>query len=374
MPLKTYPNSYRVRDAGINNVNRTLGAAAFIYYYYIRMNGSIPASVPRSRPPAMRQWIELLRTLADPMRLRILRLLEQAAHPGLRVGDLAEALKLPQSTVSRHMKTLLDAGLVDGRRDGTSMLYRLSESAGHNGAGRLRALTRECLTHDEQIRADAARLAQVLRRRDRGDHDFFDAKAPQWDALRKEWFGDTFHLEAMLAGMNPDWTVGDLGAGTGAMLALLAPHVKTIIAVEPSTAMIKAARARVKTLGLKNVEFLHGRVESLPIPDQTLDMALISLVLHHVADIPTALAQIYRALKPGGVLLILDLLPHSVEMFREKMGHRWMGFAPGSLQEQLSTAGFAEHRWHMLPAQTSRSRQGGITIPDLFVMRAVRPR
>ncbi|HTV49381.1 MAG TPA: metalloregulator ArsR/SmtB family transcription factor [Phycisphaerae bacterium] len=328
----------------------------------------------RSRPQAMGEWIELLRTLADPMRLRILRLLEQAAHPGLRVGELSEALKLPQSTVSRHIKTLLDAGLVDGHRDGTSMLYCLSEMAGRHETKQLRALTRESLVHDEQIQADAARLAQVLRRRHTGGHEFFDAKAPHWDALRKEWFGDTFHLEAMLAGLNPDWTVGDLGAGTGAMFTLLAPHVKTIIAVEPSAAMLKAAKARIKTLGLNNVELLQGRLESLPIPEQTLDMAIISLVLHYVDDIPAVLTQTYRTLKPGGVLLILDLLAHSVEMFRKKMGHRWMGFAPHTLEEQLSAAGFVQTRWHTLPARAGRSREAGVTIPDLFVMRAVRPR
>ncbi|HMD54646.1 MAG TPA: methyltransferase domain-containing protein, partial [Phycisphaerae bacterium] len=238
----------------------------------------------------------------------------------------------------------------------------------------LRALTRENLIHDEQIQADATRLAQVLRRRDFGERDFFDAKAPHWDTLRKDWFGETFHLEAMLAGLNPDWTIGDLGAGTGTIFTLLAPHVKTVIAVEPSAAMLRAARTQIKTLGLKNVELLQGRLESLPIPDQILDMAIISLVLHYVDDIPAALAQAYRSIKPGGVLLILDLLPHSVEMFRRKMGHRWMGFSPDTLNEQLSSAGFAEAHWHMLASRSSRSREAGVAIPDLFVMRAVRPR
>jgi DNA-binding transcriptional ArsR family regulator len=344
-------------------------------YHSIRMNGSLPVSAPANSAelPTVRRWVETLRTLADPMRCRIIRLLEHAAGPGLRVGELAEALKLPQSTVSRHIKNLVEAGAVDGRRDGTSMFYRLAPLAGPSAIRQLRSLARDYLAHDEQVQADEERLLRVLQQRQRQNPDFFNASAPQWDTIRTQWFGESFHLEAMLAALDPDWIVGDLGAGTGTMAALLAPHVRQVIAVEPSPAMLRAAKSRIKTLEMQNVTLVSGRLESLPSEVQALDMALVSLVLHHVEDIRGALGDIFRVLKPGGFLLIVDLMPHEVQMFKEKMGHRWMGFAPGQMMEMLSQAGFINIRRHTLAARKTRSRQDRTAVPDLFVMRASRP-
>ena len=344
-------------------------------YHYIRMNGSLPVRTPvtSAEAPSVRRWVDTLRTLADPMRCRIIRLLEHAAGPGLRVGELAEALKLPQSTVSRHIKNLVEARAVEGRRDGTSMLYRLAPLAGPSAIRQLRTLARDYLAHDEQVLADEERLLRVLQRRQQQRPDFFNASAPEWDTIRTQWFGESFHLEAMLAALDPTWIVGDLGAGTGTMAALLAPHVQQVIAVEPSSAMLRAAKSRIKTLEMDNVTLLPGRLEDLPPEVQALDMALVSLVLHHVENVQGALSDIFRVLKPGGFLLIVDLMPHDVEMFREKMGHRWMGFAPGKLTEMLSQAGFIHIRRHTLAAHKSRSRQDRTAVPDLFVMRASRP-
>ncbi|MHB1712999.1 MAG: ArsR/SmtB family transcription factor [Acidimicrobiales bacterium] len=332
-------------------------------YHSIRMNGSLPVSAPANSAelPTVRRWVETLRTLADPMRCRIIRLLEHAAGPGLRVGELAQALKLPQSTVSRHIKNLVEAGAVDGRRDGTSMFYRLAPLASSSAIRQLRSLARDYLAHDEQVQADEERLLRVLQQRQRHNPDFFHSSAPQWDIIRTQWFGESFHLEAMLAALDPNWIVGDLGAGTGTMAALLAPHVR------------RAAKSRIKTLEMQNVTLVSGRLESLPPEVQSLDMALVSLVLHHVEDIRSALGDIFRVLKPGGFLLIVDLMPHDVEMFKEKMGHRWMGFAPGQMMEMLSQAGFINIRRHTLAARKTRSRQDRTAVPDLFVMRASRP-
>ncbi len=337
------------------------------------MKGLSPERFRAAGALTVQRWACLLRTLADPTRLRMVRLLERTSGPGLRVGDLSEALKLPQSTVSRHIKSLVDGGVVDGRRAGTAMLYNLGGSAPQNVIRRLRLPAGDALLHDDQLPSDARRLAQALERRQERAPDFFVAAAPQWDAIRSQWFGETFHLQAMLALLNPSWTLGDLGAGTGAMFALTAPYVKKIIAVESSPAMRHAARRRVRALKLHNVELLSGRIENLPVPPKTLDVALAILVLHHIADIPRALARICRAIKPGGLLLIVDLLPHQVDVFREKMGHRWMGFEPSWLQEQLAAAGLAGARWHTLPARKSRWRENRVAVPDLFVMRAERP-
>ena len=337
------------------------------------MNGLLPQKASSGYTSAATQWVEMLRTLADPMRVRILHLLEEAAPPGLRVGELSETLKLPQSTISRHVKTLIDAHIAEVRRDGTSMFYRLSTATSHSALGQLRQLTREILGGDSQILADSRRLAEVLRHRDEHHNFFFSANAPEWDVIRRQCFGDRFHLEAMLALLNPQWTMGDLGTGTGTMLPLVAPHVRAVIAVDASSAMLKAAGARVKARNLTNVELRHGRLENLPIADGSLDVALVTLVLHHVADPILALREIYRVLKADGVLVLVDLLPHQVEMFREKMGHRWMGFAPEALTPLVEEAGLIKCSWHTLPAQKARTADFPVTIPDLFVMRAQRP-
>ena len=339
------------------------------------MNGLLPErnTVISVTPPALRRWVETLRTLADPMRCRIVRLLEHAAEPGLRVGELAQALKLPQSTVSRHIKTLVEAGVVDGRRNGTSMLYRLASLAGSPEIRQLRTISRDYLAQDEQIRADEKRLLRVLRERQRRSPDFFNASAPEWDTIRTQWFGDYFHLETMLAALNPNWVVGDLGTGTGTMAALLAPYVRQVLAVEPAAAMLRAAKNRIQALQLENVVLMPGRLESLPLEVQCLDMALVSLVLHHLEDVAGALRDIFRVLKPGGFLLIVDLLPHEVAMFKEKMGHRWMGFVPEQMMEMLLQAGFVNISRHTLESRKTRPQRNRTAAPKLFVMRASRP-
>jgi len=373
------------------------------------MNGSLPATISTaSRQPGgnghaqtqgasagngTEHFIDLLRTLADPIRLRIVRLLESTSQPssrpsgrkatppsesatsGISVGELAEILKLPQSTVSRHLKTLTDAGIADARRDGTSTFYRLSEApvgGAESTLDQLRQMARTHLDHDPQAKSDAHRLASILRKREPANGDFFGKHAPHWDQIRAEWFGDTFHLEGMLALLNPAWTVADIGTGTGAMLPLLSPHVKQIIAVDPSSAMLKGARNRVKECHLENVDIRQGSAEALPIDAHAVDVALLTLVLAYTENPAAVIKDVRRILKPGGIILILDLQPHHVDLFREKLGHRNMGFAEEQLSAWLKDAGFTAIRWHPLSPEKGRSKESATPIPDLFALRAQR--
>ena len=210
------------------------------------------------------------------------------------MGELGEILKLPQSTVSRHLKTLGDAGLADARRDGTSTFYRLAEAGGEaeqKTARQLRQIVRVHLEHDPQAKNDAHRLAAILRKRESATESFFGKHAPQWDQLRAQWFGDTFHLEGMLALLNPAWTVADIGTGTGAMLPLLAPHVRQVIAVDPNAAMLKGARQRVKECGLENVDIRQGAAEDLPIEGGRWMWRCLALVLAYTVDPSRVLAE-----------------------------------------------------------------------------------
>ncbi len=319
---------------------------------------------------SVEQWVRVLRTLADPVRMRILQLMDSAGRPALRVGELADALKMPQSTISRHLKTLLEADLIEARRQGTAILYRPHLNRDIPGLKELRSVSRKVLHDDDELQADLSRLSRILEQQ---QEDAFAQTAPEWDSIREQWFGDTFQYEAMLAALDPGWAIADIGAGTASLSINLAPHVSRVYAIEPSPAMLKAARQRLADGGRDNVEIISGAVEEIPLPEASVHMALACLVLHHVADTTRALTEMYRILIPGGFMIIIDLLPHQIDYFREKMGHRWMGFQPQKLQRLAMDTGFTATRWHTLPARTTRLKDTGIRVPDIFVMRATKP-
>lgn len=328
----------------------------------------MPAS---DRASSIDQWVRMLRMIADPVRIRILQLMESAGRPALRVGELSEALKMPQSTISRHLKTLLESDLIEARRQGTSIFYRPLSTRDTPGLKELQRVSHKVLRDDDQLQADISRLNKILAQRQ--DNDIFADTAPEWDSIRGRWFGATFQYEAMLAALVPQWVIADIGAGTASLSADLAPHVHRVYAVEPSPAMLKAARQRLSNCGCSNVELLAGSMEQIPLPDESVNAAIACLVLHHVEDIPHALRELYRIVMPGGFVLIIDLLPHHIDYFREKMGHRWMGFKPQDLQQQLEAEGFAFDHWNALPARTTVWKDTGIRVPDIFVMRGSRP-
>jgi len=286
--------------------------------------------------------------LAEETRCRMLWLLEQ--HE-LTVGELCGVLQLPQSTVSRHLKTLADAGWVTSRRDGTSRYYALSLDGGDGAHRRIWELTRDQLAGRPGGDQDSKRLIRVLSRRSETSKQFFASSAGQWDRVRHELFGDDFSLRA-LAGLLPrDWVVGDLGCGTGVTTAALAPFVKQVIGVDGSDEMLDAARARLA--GAPNVELRRGALESLPVDSGTLDAVTLVLVLHHLPSPVAALAEAARVLRPGGSVLVVDMAPHEHEEYRREMGHVWLGFSDDQARRLLTQTGFSDVRVHGLPPDTN---------------------
>jgi ubiquinone/menaquinone biosynthesis C-methylase UbiE/DNA-binding transcriptional ArsR family regulator len=304
-----------------------------------------------------------LTTLSDSTRSRMLLLLERNE---LTVTELCSVLQLPQSTVSRHLKTLADASWVVSRRDGTSRYYALSLDERGAPARRLWSLLREQVSATAGADQDARRLKGVLSRRQSASQEFFESAAGQWDKLREELFGAASHLQALPALLDDCWVVGDLGCGTGQVASALAPFVARVIAVDRSGEMLQAARRRLREL--PNVEVKRGELEALPIADAELDAATLLLVLHHLPDPGAALAEAARVLKPGGRLLISDMLPHDREEYRQQMGHVWLGFDDDQLRRLLAAAGFARVRIVPLPAHAAAKG------PALFVATAVKTR
>ena len=258
-----------------------------------------------------------LAALADPTRSRLLLLLDR--HE-LTVGELCASLQLPQSTVSRHLKTLADESWVTARADGTSRRYAMPGTALDPNARRLWHLVRDQVSATTSARHDLVRAERVLHERRTTSQSFFSTRAGQWDKVRADLYGTSADLTPLAALLDPSWVVGDLGCGTGQTSAALAPFVSQVIAVDESSAMLGAARKRLDTRD--NMDLRSGRLEDLPIDDAALDAAVLSLVLHFVVDPPLVLAEAARVLRPGGRLLIVDMLPHEREEYRAGMGDR----------------------------------------------------
>jgi ArsR family transcriptional regulator len=305
--------------------------------------------------------LDSLSALADPTRCRMLRLLDGRE---LTVTELCAVLQLPQSTVSRHLKTLADAGWVTSRRDGTSRFYTMAVETAGEARPRIWELTRAELAGRASAAQDERRLAAVLARRSQTSRQFFASVAGQWDRLRDELFGAEFAPAALLAWLPREWVVADLGCGTGSMVALLAPHVRRVIGIDASQEMLAAAHDR--TAEFSNVELRPGALESLPLADASVDAALLTLVLHHVPSPAAAIAEAARVVKPGGRLLVIDMAPHDREEYRRQMGHVWLGFPPDQLERWLTGAGFSGVRVHALaPAGAAKG-------PALFAASGVR--
>lgn len=283
--------------------------------------------------------------LSDTTRSRLLLVLEE--HE-LTVTELCAVLQLPQSTVSRHLKLLADEGWVVSHAEGTSRRYRMLPDRLEPAARRLWNLVREQVSASAFAEQDAQRVQGVLARRRTRSQEFFSTAAGEWDRLRAELFGRRMDLLALLALVDPDWTVGDLGCGTGQMSESLAPFVRRVVAVDESAAMLAAARKRLE--GTDNVEVRRGAVESLPLDDAELDAAVLFLVFAYLAEPGLAVREAARSLRPGGRLLVVDMMPHDRQEFRHQMGHLHQGFGRDPLARWFEEAGFEGFRYHPLPA------------------------
>jgi ArsR family transcriptional regulator len=289
--------------------------------------------------------LEHMTALSDQTRCRMLLLLERYE---LTVSELCAILQMPQSSVSRHLKTLADDDWVASRRDGTSRFYSMPAEELDAGAKRLWPLIREQVAGTSAAAQDDRRLKGVLARRRVKSQEFFATAAGRWDRIRVELFGDTFYLWAVLALIDPETVVGDLGCGTGQLAEVVAPYVRRVIAVDGSDDMLAAARARLD--GVRNVDLRRGDLESLPIEDGELDAAMLSLVLHYSPAPAKALAEVGRVVRPGGRVLVVDMLPHDREEYQQQMGHVWLGFSEKQIARFLTGAGFGDVRVRPVPA------------------------
>jgi ArsR family transcriptional regulator len=277
--------------------------------------------------------VKILRVVADPNRLRILLLLRGEE---LSVAELQEILTMGQSTISTHLSLLKQAGLVEDRRTGKSNLYRIN-------AGTTEGILADLLTQTRheilEAGVDQTAMRRVLRKRQDRMRSFFDSVAGR---LGKDYVpGKSWKsmAEALLRLM-PPMVIADLGAGEGAFALLLAQRAKRVIAVDTSAKMIEVGRDQALRHGIENVEFRLGDMEELPIDSESVDIVFFSQSLHHALHPERAVTEAARILKPGGRIVILDLVKHRFEEARELYADEWLGFSEPELEAMLEKAGF----------------------------------
>jgi ArsR family transcriptional regulator len=275
----------------------------------------------------------MLRVVSDPSRLRILLLL---AKEELSVAEVQEILGMGQSTISTHLSQLKNAGLLEDRRTGKSNNYRMV-AAGESGllAEVLAGARREI----PEVEADKAAMRIVLRKRKDKMRNFFDSMAGRLGKDHvpgRSWKG----LAEALLHLLPPMEIADLGAGEGTFSLLLAGRARRVIAVDSSAGMIEVGREQAARIGIGNVEFRQGDMEEVPIEDGAVDLVLFSQSLHHALHPELAIREAARILRPGGRIVILDLLRHRFEEARELFADEWLGFGEAEIEALLAHAGF----------------------------------
>jgi ArsR family transcriptional regulator len=282
--------------------------------------------------------IKSLRLLSDPARVRLLLLLEKEE---LSVAELQEILSKGQSQISTHLSQLKQAGLVEDRRTGKNIFYRLKSSRGTDAkaVSQVMALLHQAAGEIPEAEQDRNALRLVMTRRRDHMRSYFDELAGRFGREYlpgRSWQG----LAEVLLRLMPEMVIADLGAGEGTFSQLLALRAKEVIAVDNSEKMVEFGSQLARKHKLRNLKFRMGDLESLPIADAEVDLAFFSQSLHHAQHPDKAVAEAARILKPGGRIAILDLQRHQFEEAREMYADVWLGFTEVELRNFLKKAGF----------------------------------
>jgi ubiquinone/menaquinone biosynthesis C-methylase UbiE/DNA-binding transcriptional ArsR family regulator len=287
-----------------------------------------------------------LKAAGEPTRLRILALLAEAE---LTVSDLTEILRQSQPRLSRHLRLLTEAGLVDRFREGSWAFFRLGERGGT--AELARALIGRLKTDDAIVLRDRERLTAVRASRAAAAQNYFRRHAAEWDRIRRLHVADAAVESAIRIALadKPIRSLLDLGTGTGRMLELFGADIERGLGLDLSLDMLALARARLDRAGLKHCSVRHGDIYDLALPRDTFDVVIVHQVLHFLDDSARAIAEAARVLRPGGRLLVVDFAPHDLEFLREEHAHRRLGFAAATVTQWLEAAGLDVLRQETLP-------------------------
>jgi ArsR family transcriptional regulator len=277
-----------------------------------------------------------LRAIAEPTRLRLLALL---GHSELTVTEVTQILGQSQPRVSRHLKLMCEAGLLDRFREGTWAFYRLTEKG---ECAELAHLLVDLIPADDPVYArDLERLEAIKAARAEAAAEYFRNNAANWSKIRSLYVPEAQLEAAMLEilGHRKIDDFLDVGTGTGRMLTLFAPRIKHGIGYDMSHEMLALARTNLDEAGVRNCQVRLGDMYSLPMPNESVDVVLFHLVLHYADDPAAAIQESARLLRPGGEMLIVDFAPHGIEFLRTEHAHRRLGFSDQEVEHWLKTAG-----------------------------------
>ena len=284
----------------------------------------------------MDELLAALRAVAEPSRLRLLIL---CARGELTVSELAQILGQSQPRVSRHLKLLCEAGLLDRFREGSWVFYRLSAGSAANALAR--HLVAVCGESDDTVALDLQRLAAIKRQRAELAAAYFRENAAQWDRIRSLYV-DEREVEAALLEIiaaEAPRDLLDIGTGTGRMLEVLGPRAVHALGIDQSREMLAVARVNLERAGLGNGIVRLGDMYQLPLADAGFDAVVIHQVLHYADRPAAAIAEAARVLRPGGVLVLVDFAPHALEFLREEQAHRRLGFSDAEIADWCGAAG-----------------------------------
>jgi len=295
----------------------------------------------------MEELLTGLRAAGEPTRLRLLAIL---AKSELTVTELTQILRQSQPRVSRHLKLLCEAGLLDRFREGSWVFYRRSQSgAGDKLANSLMALIPK---DDPVIARDLERLDAVRAARAERAAEFFRVNVDEWNRIRSLHVPEAKVEQAMMelgAASDEIESFVDLGTGTGRMIELIGPKARNSLGIDLSPEMLAFARARLDQIGIEHCSLRQGDLYDLPVPDETADLVTVHQVLHYTDDPAAAVLEAGRILKPGGRLLIADFAPHELDFLREEQAHRRLGFSEEEVRSWLAAAGLEMSELRRLP-------------------------
>jgi ubiquinone/menaquinone biosynthesis C-methylase UbiE len=290
-------------------------------------------------PPIQLPFTDLnsaLKAAGEETRLRIVALLSEAE---LTVSDLTDILRQSQPRISRHLKLLAEAGLVERFREGSWAFFRLGERGG--SASLARDLVSRLDPDDSTIARDRERLASVRAARAAAAQKYFARHAAEWDRIRKLHVADEAVEQAIISALadKPFRSLLDLGTGTGRMLELFGPSIERGLGLDMSLDMLSLARTRLDRAGLRHCSVRQGDIYDLALPKDSFDVVIIHQVLHFLDDGARAIAEAARVLRPSGRLLVVDFAPHDLEFLRDEHAHRRLGFPPEAVSGWLAAAG-----------------------------------
>jgi ArsR family transcriptional regulator len=315
-------------------------------------------------------FVRTLKALADPLRLRVLAAISEEE---LTVGEVQEVVESVQSSVSRNLAILREAGFVQDRKEGTSVYFSLRENMPESAQELFKSL-RARFADIPEVKRDLARLEACRRRRLTRSKSYFESVAGDWERIRKSYFDDRVTSLAIEKLLPRNLTVADIGCGTGSLTVELARFARKVIGVDLSQEMLRRARAVARERELENIEFRQGDAVKLPLKTDSVDAAFCVMVLHFLADPQRAVAELCRVTRPGGSVILVDLVQHSQEWMREQMAHRWLGIERTSIERWFDDCRVEAVDYHLTGSFAGEkiARNGNRPV-EIFVARASMP-